>query len=489
MKGSVVKNRRQTILQVVAALLLAIWMSPAGFAQAAKYRRSRNSVPGQFIVRLTDRTPEAVQGLARSIAAAYGGEIVHLYSYGLGGFAIRIDPQLGEVLADDPRVEYVEEDAVTQIDPDLLSGRHSTAGDLWFLDLLDGSMDGFYSYCATGKDVYAYVVDSGVDKDAKWSNAYGPYAAFYVGQVEHGKDFIEIPERADDPCRDQSTGWHGTAVAGVLAGGGVGVAPDTKIIPVRVVRCDGFAYVSTKLAGLEWVVTNDIATSKRPALVNISWWMVPQTHTNYKDSVEILTDAIIQRGIPVIASANNYPQDDACHYSPANLGRFGPGQYGLTKNSDPVWIPPRVITAGGTMVGDGKVGGITFGHYRWQDYKENNIPWTFENDNTASIDHGSTWGQCVSVWAPAKEMRVLHHQFYVHNASGTSFSAPQIAGVVARYLQNNKTASVEDVWNFIQQKATVLVSDVTPPPSQVLPVGGQKLVIWDEYCMTRPVSR
>src|ERR1700740_2005367 len=60
------------------------------------------------------------------------------------------------------------------------------------------------------------------------------------------------------------------------------------------------------------------------------------------------------------------------------------------------------------------------------------------------------------------------------NASGTSWSAPIVAGMVARILQNNTGYSVDDVYNAVMSRTT---ADLDPtelnPPNVTCPNDGQ----------------
>lgn len=117
--------------------------------------------------------------------------------------------------------------------------------DQWQLDMLRASTAWRTS---TGAGVVVAVIDSGVD-------ASHPDLA---GRVLPGLDLVESASTADpDPV------GHGTAVAGLIAGrqdddrGVVGLAPDARILPVRVLdaenRYDDALIVAN---GVRWAVDN-----------------------------------------------------------------------------------------------------------------------------------------------------------------------------------------------------------------------------------------
>ncbi|MCG9702965.1 S8 family serine peptidase [Vibrio natriegens] len=96
----------------------------------------------------------------------------------------------------------------------------------------------------TGKGITACVVDSGIDTE---------HPAF-AGKILGGYDFAE----GDSDYSD--SGYHGTHVAGILAGNGpnmVGVAPDAKLRIYKVFGGENSGYTSTILNALEQAVADD----------------------------------------------------------------------------------------------------------------------------------------------------------------------------------------------------------------------------------------
>lgn len=74
-------------------LALALPFSDA-FGRNGTIRRAGGSaLKDRYIVALKDRSEAAVPHLARSIAAAYGGELLYVYEAVLGGFALRISDE------------------------------------------------------------------------------------------------------------------------------------------------------------------------------------------------------------------------------------------------------------------------------------------------------------------------------------------------------------------------------------------------------------
>ena len=97
---------------------------------------------------------------------------------------------------------------------------------------------------ATGEDTVIAVVDTGVDQNHP----------DLVAHLLPGADLVDGDDDPDDP------NGHGTHVAGIAAAvtdngvGIAGVAPDARILPVRVLAADGTGREATIAQGVDWAV-------------------------------------------------------------------------------------------------------------------------------------------------------------------------------------------------------------------------------------------
>lgn len=67
-------------------------------------------------------------------------------------------------------------------------------------------------------------------------------------------------------------------------------------------------------------------------------------------------------------------------------------------------------------------------------------------------------GACVDILAPAAGVKGAEYSYpsaYYSTGSGTSYAAPIVAGIAARYLQSYPTASPTAVWNHIQMNGSI----------------------------------
>jgi subtilisin family serine protease len=192
---------------------------------------------------------------------------------------------------------------------------------------------------------------------------------------------------------------HGTHVAGTVGGNIYGVAKKSTLVGVRVLDCNGSGSWSGVIAGMDWVTSN----ASGPSVANMSLGGGVSTAIN--DAVARMYDA----GVPVIVAAGNGDnrgrEQPACNYSPASA--------------------PKAYSVGATTSSDGKTS--------WSNY-----------------------GDCVAIFAPGASISAAWHtsNTAINTISGTSMAAPHVAGVAVLYLQNNKSASSQAVYNYLTETST-----------------------------------
>ncbi|GAA1990772.1 S8 family peptidase [Amycolatopsis minnesotensis] len=212
----------------------------------------------------------------------------------------------------------------------------------------------------------------------------------FEGRAVSGWDFVDNDPDASDAC------GHGTHVAGTVAGKTFGVAPKANIVAVRVQPCGTTVTPSDSvLAGVDWVTAN----AKHPAVVNMS--------LGYPGSSPALEDAIrrsIASGITYSIAAGNFFVP-ACSFTPSN-------------------VREAIVVANSNQ----------------------------KDDRAAE----SQWGDCVDLFAPGTD--IVSSTFADDHSSGamsgTSMSAPHVAGAAAVYLSRNPGASPEDVRRALVDTAT-----------------------------------
>lgn len=233
-----------------------------------------------FIVTLRDGTDPS------SVAASFGIETTHVYSHVFQGFAGGVSEAARAGLLQDARVLSVERDLeVTTMDDQTNAP--------WGLDRIDqrsDSLNGVYTYAASGTGVTAYIVDTGIRYTHQ---EFGGRARF--GFDAFGEDGVD--------CHG-----HGTHVAGTVGGSTFGVAKGVDIVGVRVLDCAGSGTTSSVVAGLDWVAAN----ASGPSVVNMS------LGGGASDALDDAVRRLIASGVAVVVAAGN-SGTDACSTSPARV--------------------------------------------------------------------------------------------------------------------------------------------------------------------------
>ncbi|HMF55691.1 MAG TPA: S8 family peptidase, partial [Pyrinomonadaceae bacterium] len=159
------------------------------------------------------------------------------------------------------------------------------------------------TYALDGTGIGIAVVDSGIDQNHKaFSDQLG------LSRIIVNQDFTG-EGRTDDPY------GHGTHVASAAAGSGQifggayeGVAPNAKLINLRVLNSQGAGTTSSLLAALDWVMTNRLLYNIR--VVNISLGTTAVDSYHY-DPVCQAVRRLVDAGVVVIAAAGNNGRDSS----------------------------------------------------------------------------------------------------------------------------------------------------------------------------------
>jgi subtilisin family serine protease len=148
----------------------------------------------------------------------------------------------------------------------------------------------------SGAGVTVAVIDSGIS----------PHPALT------GKVIANVSKISGDPSTADEHG-HGTHIAGIIAGNSSaskyvtplyqgGIAPDVRLVNVRVLGANGTGWTSDVIAGIEWVIENKARYNIRA--INLSLGH-PVTEPSATDPLCVAVMKAATAGIVVIASAGN----------------------------------------------------------------------------------------------------------------------------------------------------------------------------------------
>ena len=258
-----------------------------------KFRRQRadKRIVNQYIVVLKDNVTD-VDGESIRLTRDFGGDRNGGYTYhrAIKGFSVRMPEAQAARLANDPRVEYVEEDGVVNLDT-------TQTNATWGLDRIDQRdlpLDTTYNYNATGSGVKAYIIDTGIRATHTQ----------LAGRVISG--FTAI----NDGLGTNDGNGHGTHVSGTVGGTTYGVAKNVTLVAVRVLDSSGSGTNSGVIAGVDFVTSDHQAG--QPAVANMS------LGGGASSALDTAVTNSINDGVAYAIAAGN-SNVDACTTSPARV--------------------------------------------------------------------------------------------------------------------------------------------------------------------------
>ncbi|KAI9102653.1 peptidase S8/S53 domain-containing protein [Phlyctochytrium arcticum] len=365
------------------------------------YPDSTTSFGPRNVTALIDKIAEDVNDQLSQLSRRDGTALEILDRYDLGdgyyqGFAFKsASPAAQAAIQEHPDVAYIIQNEYlpppptvpTAVFPDVT--RNDTVGalarrdsvwvgdNLWNLDDLDGTRNNWYNHhSSAGKPVDVYVVDNGVDVNHPEFEGRATWG--YPGTSGQGQ-------------------FHGTHVAGIVAGKSVGVARKAFIISVKIGET-----LNDVMGALRWVL-EDVKKRQGTQIANFSWGFYEQ----YQPVLDA-TKALIDRNVAIATAAGNEGKE-SCLSSP-----------------------------GGKLSGLINVAAST---------KDNKLP------------SYSDRGGCVHIIAPGDDILSANIGGGFATASGTSMSAPHVAGALAMAISSGKAwsgpSAIDAVlkagkWNKIQ---------------------------------------
>lgn len=428
--------RTSTPLLVIASTLLLAACTDSHFptAELPLSLDATSSGPDRYIVRLA----AGVAGSeATRVAARFGLRTEHAYGHALVGFAATMPEALAERLRADPRVASVSLDrevhAFGSPQGRARPGGGRGGGGRQKLPTGVDRIDADLNPTEGGHEVVVYVLDTGIDLD------HPDLQANIVG----GMDFTGENGTGDDNNTDRTLRGHGTHVAGVLAAldNGqhvVGVGSGLGLYAVKVLRGDGSGSFSDLIAGIDFVTRELVEGRVTRAVVNLSLGTAPCpdcTENSPDPTIRALQDAIqtsVEAGAVYVVSAGN-SSTDASQVVPAAFGGGG--------------AVSTVMTVSALDDQDGTPSGDAFA--------------TFSN-----------FGPDIDLIAPGVDILSTSNNGRTSRLSGTSFSAPHVAGVAALYLSVAGLPSAHDVDGDGVVSAADVVAQALFDSAEPAPTGG-----------------
>jgi subtilisin family serine protease len=264
----------------------------------------------------------------------------------------------------------------------------------WGLDRIDQvnlPLNNSYTYPNTGAGVHFYSIDTGV-LGGQNGTVTTPHTDI-AGRLGSGFDAI-TPSTNSNDCNG-----HGTHTTTTAVGTTYGVAKTAMVHPVRVLNCGGSGSFAQVISGINWVTSDHQAHPGQQSVANMSLGggLDPATNTAVRNS--------IAAGVVYSLSAGNSNGADACTQSPA------------------------AVTEGLTVMAYDIL------------------------DRLASF---SNIGPCTDLGGPGVNITAgwIGSPTATNTISGTSMSAPHVAGVAVLYMAANPGQTVAQVNAALVNNAT-----------------------------------
>ena len=231
-------------------------------------------------------TPEAKAAIEATVVKN-GWKIDSKYNYVFDGYVVELPKLVAGLLSKIPNVLTVEEDKPVM---GLAIQNTQSPTPAWGLDRVDqrekvglaGSVSA-YGYRSAGAGTTIYIADTGIYPH---NDLTGRISSSGYSAINDGNGTVD--------CNG-----HGTHVAGSAAGTTFGLAKNAKVVPVRILNCQGSGSYSGVMAGLDWILSPENPNSKTQAVVNLS------IGGGFSSALNAAILRLTNAGVTVVAAAGN----------------------------------------------------------------------------------------------------------------------------------------------------------------------------------------
>lgn len=412
---------------VIAAALIAVILAsgPVGDARSAS-----------DLVSVIVRAIPGSSGLAERAVEREGGVTIRRIGI-IGGLVAEVPRASLDRLGAEPGILAITRNGRVQLAA--ASGGYNAGTDPYSLYTIAQKVTGASSFWAkgfTGKGVDVALIDSGV------ANVQGLNGA---GKIVYGPDF-SVESQAPN-LRNTDAFGHGTHMAGIIAGRDsatavkagdtsrfLGIAPDARVVSVKVADAEGWTDVSQVIAGIDWVVNHRASNGLNIRVLNLSFGTYG-LQSYLLDPLSYAAEVAWRKGLVVVVSAGNR----------------GGESIGMTNPA----IDPYVIAVGAYADPGGQYG-----------TSDATLPsWASRGDGVRNPDLVAPGTSVASLRVPESNIDQLFPSARVggrfFRGSGTSQAAAVVSGAAALILQQRPTISPDQIKALFTQSAAKIPSATT----------------------------
>jgi serine protease AprX len=435
MTRSMLRSSRAASLTLLVALSLAALAASAGGSASSRAIAAPAMEGSGVIVRARPGHEASAEALVRKL-----GGTVRLRLRIIDGFSAALPAGALPKLRADSAILSVTRN--TKLRPQ--SSSYSTGYDpgsdgysMSSITQLTGARD-WWNAGYTGKGVDIALIDSGVAPVQGLGGS---------GKIVNGAD-LSLESQASN-LRYLDTYGHGTFMAGLIAGHDstsmpygqappstyLGMAPDSRIVSVKVATADGGTDMSQMLAGVDWVVQHRLDNGLNIRVINLSYG----TNSLQDYQTDPLVFAIEQawkQGLVVVAAAGN---------TGFQKGKGAPGL------ADPAFDPYVIGVAASDTMGTQDVGDDVVASYSAS---------SCGTGHCKNPDYTSPGSHVQGLRVPNSFIDANHPEGFLSSryfrGSGTSEATAIATGAIALVLQKYPSLTPDQVKKFFQHYAVKL---------------------------------
>ena len=419
--GSAPALHSRRIATLATATALVMGMAGPAVAQASS---DGSAAPVSVIVQELSGAGNAPE---RAVVAL-GGSVEEPLGI-IGGFSATIPADRIGALRSAGGVRAVTEDAPVELHDAETEAVNSLPTSMYSINHEIIGASGMWDKGITGRGVDVALLDSGV---VPVDGLRGSDKVVHGPDLSFEAQLCDETRCVDSPVHDLDTYGHGTHMAGIIAGRDdatatpvtsadtsnfKGVAPDARIVSLKLADAYGATDVSQVIAAIDWVVQNKNRNGLNIRVLNLSFG-TDGVQDYQLDPLTYAAEVAWHSGIVVVVSAGN-------------------GGYGTAKLNNPAY-DPYVIAVGGV---DGKG---THG------VGDDVIPaWSSTGDGGRNPDLVAPGASVVSLRSPGSYLDESYpaarqgERFF--RGSGTSQAAAVVSGAAALLIQQRPGITPDQV--------------------------------------------
>ncbi|MCU1669018.1 MAG: peptidase and in kexin sedolisin [Blastococcus sp.] len=294
--GGVPFHARQVATVAAATLVVAGLAGPATASAATPSASSAQEV--SVIVR---ELAGAGNGPEKAVSA-FGGSVGRQLDV-IGGFTAKVPTDRLDALRSVPGVQSVTQDAGLSLQSTDVADQAAQPGSLYTIANKVTGASSMWDKGYTGQGVDVAVIDSGtVPVDG------------LKGKVVNGPD---LTFEANGPAKDLDTYGHGTHMSGIIAGRDaattspsgdssnfVGMAPDSRIVSIKIADAKGQTDVSQAIAAIDWAVQNRDKGGLNIRVLNMSFG-TDGVQSYLLDPLAYAAEQAWHKGLVVVVAVGN----------------------------------------------------------------------------------------------------------------------------------------------------------------------------------------